>query len=394
MLLKNCTIISNKGELVVDILIEDRRIARIGHNIKHEGEALDIEEKYVLPGIIDPHVHLREPGMTHKEDFRTGSFAAAKGGVTTFIDMPNTIPPITSFEMLEKKRKLAAKSIVNYGFHFGAATDNIDEIKKVSNIASVKVFMNLSTGKLMIKDDKALKEIFSNSKLVTVHAEGRMVDKAIRLTKKCGNRLYLCHISQRSELDVIREEKTKDIYAEVTPHHLFLSDQDDNDGFTKMKPELKSPLDNEALFEAISEGLIDTVGTDHAPHTAGEKLSDEPPFGIPGLETMLPLMLDAVNNNRLELVHVQRLCCENPATIFGIKNKGFIKPGFDADLTVIDLKEARIVSEENLQTKCSWTPYEGFELRGWPVLTIVNGHIVYDGEIDDTVKGREVEFDE
>jgi len=392
MLLQNCTIIKGVQELVVDILIEKDKIAKVGHNIQYDGETIDIKEKYVLPGLIDPHVHFRDVGLSHKEDFYTGSCAAAAGGITTFLDMPNTKPPTTTVKLLDEKRKLAKKSIVNYGFHFGAA-DNVDEIKKAKNVASTKVFMNLSTGKMMIKDEEVLEQIFKASRMVTVHAENDMVDKAIRITKKCKNKLYLCHISHRSELDTIKEERTKDIFAEATPHHLFLADQDHTDAFTKMIPPLKSVLDNEALIKAIKDKTIDTVGTDHAPHTIGEKLGTEPPAGIPGVETMLPLMLDAVNREVFSLADIQRVCCENPAKIFGIKNKGLIQAGFDADLTMIDLDFIQEVSEDNMHSKCGWTPYDGLTLKGWPVMTICNGNIVFDGDIIDTNRGREVEFE-
>lgn len=393
MLLKNCRLLLQDKEIIAEIIIENGKIAKIGHNLKHKGPVVDIKKKHVLPGIIDPHVHFREPGMTHKEDFLSGSRAAAAGGVTTFIDMPNTIPPTTTVKLLLQKRALAKKSIVNYGFHFAAAVDNIEEIKKVKNIASVKVFMNISTGKLMIKDDEALKRIFSSSRLITVHAEGDMVEKAIELSKECGNRLYLCHISAREELDYIRENKDKNIFAEATPHHLFLSDENDDDSFTKMKPSLKSVLDQEALLEAANDGLIDTIGTDHAPHTVGEKLSKEYPYGIPGSETMLPLLLNAVNDGRLTLQRIIELCCHNPARIFRIKNKGFLRPGSDADLTIVDMELEKAVDEDKLFTKCGWSPYNGLMLKGWPVMTIVGGNIVFDnGKIDENNKGREVEF--
>ncbi len=393
MLLTDCRILMGDKEIIADIIIDNGKIAKIGHNLKHGGAVLDIKKKHVLPGIIDPHVHFREPGMTHKEDFLTGSMAAAAGGITTFIDMPNTIPPTTTVELLEKKRELAKKSIVNYGFHFAAAVDNVEEIKKAKNIASVKVFMNLSTGKLMIKDDEALKKIFSSSKIVTVHAEGEMVEKAIELSRECGNKLYLCHISAREELDYIRENKSSSIFAEATPHHLFLSDEDDNDSFTKMKPGLKSVLDKEALFDAVREGLIDTIGTDHAPHTVGEKLGKEYPYGIPGSETMLALLLNAVNDGRLSLRRIIELCCHNPAKIFGIESKGFLRPGYDADLTVVDMDMEKAVDENLLFTKCGWSPFNGMLLKGWPVMTIVGGNITFDnGKVDKKNKGREVEF--
>ncbi len=393
MMLENCKIIQNGRETECDILIEDGKIKKIGHNIYDSGKRIDLGGLHVLPGLIDPHVHFREPGLTHKEDFLSGSKAAAAGGITTVLDMPNTVPPTITVELLEHKRELAKKSLVNFGFHFGAAADNIDEIKKAKNVASTKVFMNLSTGKMMIKDDKALKEVFAASKIVTVHAEGKMVDKAIRLSKECKNRLYLCHISQRSELETIRAEKTDRIYAEATPHHLFLSEQDDRDSFTKMIPGLKSVMDREALFAAVKDRLIDTIGTDHAPHTTGEKLSEEYPHGVPGCETMLPLLLNAVNDGDLSLARVQELCCHNPAKIFRIKNKGFLLPGYDADIVVIDMDLAKEVDEEELFTKCGWSPFQGWTLMGWPVMTIVNGNIVFnDGDIDETHKGKEVEF--
>ena len=393
MILKNCRIIRDGKEVIRDLRIEGGKILEITDKIVGD-DGLDLKDRYVLPGIIDPHVHFREPGLTHKEDFYTASKACAAGGVTTFLDMPNTVPPTTTVKLLEEKRKLAKKSIVNYGFHFGGAVDNIEEIKKVKNVASTKVFLNLSTGKLLIEDDKILKEIFSNSKLITVHAEGSMVNKAIKLTKECGNRLYLCHISLREELDTIREHKTKRMYAEVTPHHLFLSDEDYEDGFTKMYPSLKSILDQEALYEAIKDGLIDTIGTDHAPHTVGEKLESSPPGGVPGVETVLPLLLNAVNLGLLDLPTITRLCCENPAKIFGIKNKGFIKKGYDADLVVLDMDLVQEVNEDMLFTKCKWSPFSGRTLKGWPVMTIVNGNLVFDhGEIIETFKGREVEFE-
>jgi dihydroorotase len=254
--------------------------------------------------------------------------------------------------------------------------------------------MNISTGKLMIKDDAALKDIFSASRLITVHAEGDMVDKAIQLSKACGNKLYLCHISTREELDMIRDNRSSEIYAEATPHHLFLNEQDDLDSFTKMKPELKSPLDQEALFEAAVEGLIDTIGTDHAPHTIGEKMSPDFPHGIPGCETALPLLLNAVNDERISLQRVIELCCERPARIFRIMNKGFIREGYDADLVVVDMDLAKEVDEEKLYTKCKWSPFAGRMLKGWPVMTIVNGNVVFaDGEVNVLHQGKEVEYD-
>lgn len=395
MLFRNATIVESGTMEVRDVLIEDGTIKEIARRISYAGDALDLSGMYLLPGVIDPHVHFREPGLTHKEDFLSGSIAAAAGGITTFLDMPNTVPPTTTVKLLEEKRKLARKSIVNYGFHFGAARDNIAEIKKARNIASVKVFFNLSTGALMISDDAVLKQVFSAARLVSVHAEGPMVEKAVSLTKECENELYLCHISSASELRFLRQHKTAGMYVEATPQHLFLNSQHDRDSFTKMKPGLKAPMDQESLLRELREGIIDTVGTDHAPHTADEKSRSDYPHGIPGCETMLPLLLNAVNERKLTLSRVVELCCHNPARIFRIKKKGHIRVGYDADLTVVDFGLSQTVDEKVLFTKCGWSAFSGWTIRGWPVMTIVNGHIVFDhGSIIEGTYGTEVEIDE
>jgi len=262
MLLKNCTIIQEGKELVVDILIENGKFAKIGHNLKDVGavgQVIDVDEKYVLPGLIDSHVHFRDFEQNYKEDWLSGSSAAAAGGVTTVLDMPNNSPPMITVKQLEKKRELAKKSIVNYGFHMGSTIDNIDEIKKAKNVASVKIFMNMTTGKLLIEDDKALKKIFTAANMVSVHAEGNTMLKAIALAKECDKKLYIAHVSTREELDDIEQHKTKKIFAEVTPHHLFLSNQDHADAFTDMRPPLKTVMDNGALFIALKSRLIDTL---------------------------------------------------------------------------------------------------------------------------------------
>ncbi len=407
MLLKNCKILINKQLVLRDILIVDGKIKEISEDIDSNSSSIkdiiDCKGKFVMPGIIDPHVHFREPGMTHKEDFLTGSMAAAAGGITTFLDMPNTLPPTATAAFLDEKRRLAAKSIVNYGFHFCAAVENgkgnIEEIKQAKNITSVKLFMNLSTGKLMISDDKVLNDIFAAARLnpgiVAVHAEEKMVEKAITLAKKHNTRLYFCHISKQDELKYIRNNKAGNIFVEVTPHHLFLSEADDKNSFTKMKPQLRSGEDQKALWQAIDDRIVDTIGTDHAPHTLEEKNASSFPFGVPGCETMLPLMLNAYHLNRISLARIQELCCENPAKIFKIKNKGFIKEGYDADIVIIDIDLVRSVDNKQLFTKCKWSPFAGRVLKGWPVMTIVNGNVVYDylskNKIND-IKAKEVEF--
>ncbi|MEM4267252.1 MAG: amidohydrolase family protein [Candidatus Woesearchaeota archaeon] len=390
MLIKNCVLSDGTK---ADILIEGGRIKKIARMLHQHDDYIDAGGRYLIPGIIDPHVHFREPGGEQKEDFLTGGFAAAAGGITTVLDMPNNEPPITTTALLEMKRKLAEKSVVNYGFHFAGTPHNIEQIRAAKNIASTKVFMNPSTGMLMFKDDDALKQVFADSKMVSVHAEGSMVEKAIHIAQECGARLYLCHISSADEIDFIRENKSSNIFVEVTPHHLFLSEEDDMDGFTKMKPGLKSIADQLVLYDAINEGVVDTIGSDHAPHTIGEKLSKDFPYGVPGCETLLPLLLNAVNEGLFSLRKVVELCCENPARTFGIMHKGFIREGFDADLTIIDMERVCEVDEEKLFTKCKWSPFAGRKLKGWPIMTIVNGNLVFnDGEIYDSIKGKEVNY--
>jgi len=416
MLLKNCKIIENDDEVVKDILIEEGRIKNINENIDYGGRVIDVGGKHVLPGLIDPHVHFRDCELAYKEDYLTGSMAAAAGGVTTILDMPNTIPATTTVALLNEKRKLAEKSVVNYGFHFAAAIDNIEEIKKAQELgcaASVKLFMNLSTGKLMIDDDEKLKEIFENSRLIAVHVEGDKVKQAYELIKNTNNKLYYCHISSKREIDFIKTIKSlknsknflghkksqsdffvsSNIYVEATPHHLFLTEEDDNSNFTKMKPSLKTKEDQEALWNAIENGLVDTIGSDHAPHTIEEK-KKEIIYGVPGVETTLPLLLDAYNKNKISLKKIIELTAENPAKIFGIRNKGKIKKGYDADLVVVDLELEKEVRNENLFTKCGWSPFNGLKLKGWPIMTIVNGNIVFENRKINDIKGMEVSFNE
>jgi dihydroorotase len=402
ILLKNGEACIDKNLVKKDIIISNGKIKEISDKIekipveKKNILIIDCEGKIILPGFIDGHVHFRDPGRTEKEDFFTGSCAAVAGGITTIIDMPNTKPPTLTINDLEEKRKIAAsKCLVNFGFHFGSSVNNLEEIKKsvkISCVASTKVFMNWSTGDMKIDDEKTLEQIFRNSKIVAAHAEEEKMKQAVELAKNTGTKLYICHLSCASEIEYLRKEKAENIFCEVTPNHLFLT-EDSSNPFLAVKPELKSEKDRKALWEALNEGLIDTIATDHAPHLISEKESENPPSGIPGEETMLPLMLDAVNNKKISLQKVVECCCENPARIFEIEKKGFIKEGFDADLAIVDMNLKKKVENEKLFTKCRWSPFNGKTLKGWPVVTIVNGNIVYnDGKIDDKVKGKEVKF--
>ena len=403
----------------IEILINNDIIKKISENIdenKFENsenlKIIDVGKKLIMPGIIDVHTHMREPGVTYKEDFETGSRACAKAGVTTFYDMPNTIPTTTTLENLMEKKKLASeKSIVNFGLHFGGSkNDNIEEIKKVlknREVNTVKIFMNVSTGEMLIEDDEILAKVFENSKLVLVHAENEMIDKAIELNKNYGSGLYVCHIPSAEEMKKVIDAKknskvnTKEhpVYAEVTPHHLFLNTEirestERNKMLLRMKPELREKSDNEFLWEAINRGEVDTIGTDHAPHLIGEKL-EKITFGMPGVETSLALMINAYNEGKISLEMIQKLMCENPAKIMKIEKRGKLQEGYFADIIVVDPKKEWIVGvDDTIESKCGWTPYENWKLKGKNTMTIVNGKIVYENrKINENVKsGKEVKF--
>ncbi|UCC92166.1 MAG: amidohydrolase family protein [Candidatus Aenigmatarchaeota archaeon] len=375
-----------------NILIENGKIKKITSEKTNADEKVNAKGMVVLPGVIDPHVHFRDPGLTHKEDFRTGSFAAAAGGTTCVLDLPNTKPPTLTNELLGGKRDIASrKSVVNYGFHFGSSLNNIEEVKNVQGVPSVKIFMDASTGNMLIEDGGIIKSIMEVSGINTIHAEWENVRRAIEFAKTLGKKFYLCHISEKSELDYIRENGKENVFVEVTPHHLFLTEREQNK-FVIMKPSLKKESDRKVLWEALRDGTIDTMGTDHAPHTIEEKESSEV-FGVPGVETRVPLMLDALNKGKITLKRLVETMCENPAKIFKIKNKGFIKEGGDGDLTIIDMKLRKRVRNDELFTKCGWSPFDGFELQGWPVITIVNGNVVFEnGEVHDKIRGEEAEY--
>ena len=403
MLVKNCKlVVENNQDIIRDILIEDGVITKIDENIQAEGhDIVDAQSNYVLPGIIDVHTHMRDPGLTHKEDFTSGSKACARGGVTTFIDMPNTIPvTVTEKALMDKKDMMVGRSYVDYGFHFGGSKkDNSEEIKKVlDKVASTKIFLNMSTGDMLIENEKVVENIFRESKIISVHAEEGMVEKAIEFCKKYDKELYLCHLSKASEIELLKQAKAEGVkvFGEVTPHHLFLNVDDVNATerskmLLRMKPELKEKSDNEALWKALADGTLDSIGTDHAPHLIEEKFA-KLTYGVPSVENSLEMMLNGVKENKITFERLIEVMCKNPAKIFKIKNKGDIAVGYDGDLVIVDINDNSPIKDDKVITKANWTPFENCNRGGRVLTTILRGEIVYNKGNFNGIHGREVKY--
>jgi len=413
-----------------DVACEDGRIARIDPAITAAArETIDAAGKLLLPGVIDPQVHFREPGNEHKEDLGSGSRAAVRGGVTSFLEMPNTAPPTTTQAALDEKLARAAlKSVANYGFFIGATPDNLEALNTVTPACGIKIFMGSSTGSLLVNRPEDLERIFANgTRLIAVHAEdearihtrraqfaGRTdpavhseirdnetarlaTELALTLSKKYQRRLHILHLSTREEVAMLRVDKPAWITAEVIPNHLLLNTADYArlGTLVQMNPPIRTPADNAALWAGLHDGIIDFIATDHAPHTLEEKKKAYPntPSGMPGVETSLPLMLTAMREGRCTLAEIQKWMCYGPAEAYRIPNKGKILEGWDADLTLVNIEHTRPVRNEETFTKVHWSPWHGRELCGWPLYTIVNGEIAFDnGHIREQVRGRPLTY--
>mgnify|MGYP001577744803 CR=1 FL=1 len=335
-----------------------------------------------LPGLVDPHVHLREPGATHKEDFETGTMAAIAGGFSTVLDMPNNPEPTISPGALQRKIVLAENRVYcDIGFHFGATSQGFEYFEEVKDqIFGLKIYMNHTTGTLLMEDKNELNRVFSRwprEKPIIVHAEGETLATAITLARLNNRRLHIAHVATKEDVEMAREAKEEGlpVTCEVTPHHLFLTEADAQalGPFGVMKPSLKTEMDRLALWENLKLGVIDMIATDHAPHTKEEKLSEKPPFGVPGLETALPLLLTAVAEDKLTLDQVVKLTSTNPRKIFGIIKQ----PETYAE---VDIKESYIIDALKLRTKCGWTPFEGMRVTGRINKVVLRGEVVFDGE--------------
>ncbi len=341
-----------------------------------------------IPGLIDIHVHLREPGATQKEDFYTGSRAAVAGGFTFIIDMPNNPLPTITQERLEEKISLSKqKAICDVGFHFGTNGKNIDEFKyaiESPNVFGLKIYCNHTTGEMLIEDENLLENVFSawnSEKPILVHAEDEQLKKVLAFSKKYNRQLHVCHISQESEVEMIRQAKKEGqkVTAGVTPHHLYLTNKDVKrlKGFAMMKPPLGTKDDQEALWKGLNDGTIDIIETDHAPHTKEEKIVDEngkTAFGVPGLETALGLMYKATVDRRITNDDVIKFLYTNPKKIFSIKEQ-------EDTYVELDPSVPFIVGENGYESKCGWSPFEGITLYGKPQKVVLRGEIILENGV-------------
>ncbi|SRR5260221_55703 len=330
-----------------------------------------------LPGLIDPHVHFRTPGQEYKEDFLTGTSAALAGGYTTIIDMPNNLQPVTTLQKLEEKEKIAQKQIIcDVGFYFGSLGENLHEFPNVQDkVLGLKMYLNQTTGNFVV-DTKIFQRVCESwpvGKPILVHAEENILPNILEIAYQTNQKLHVCHVSSRIELQTIitAKEKGYKVTCGVTPHHLFLSEEDEQKlgPFGRMRPPLRSKKDVEFLWSHLDN--IDIIESDHAPHTKEEKLSDKSPFGVPGLETTLPLLLTAVSQGKLTIVDIQRLCSDNPSKIFGIQQDENTK-------IEIDENEEWTIKNENLFTKCKWSPFDGWKVKGRVEKVVLRGSVVFE----------------
>ena len=445
--IKNATLVNEGQTFVASVFVSDGKIAKIIREIQDpepsEGsihQVIDATGKYLIPGIIDEHVHFREPGLTHKADIYTESHAAVAGGVTSFMDMPNTNPQTTTQELLQQKFDLAAeKSLANYSFYLGATNDNLAEVIKTDpkSVCGIKLFMGSSTGNMLVDKNEVLVRLFRESPcLIAAHCEDeqtihenmvcckdlaskgevildasihpfvrtmeacyRSSSKAVDMAEKFGARLHVLHISTQKELSLFKNNiplKDKMITAETCPHYLWFDNHDyEEKSFAiKCNPAIKSHRDREALLRALHDGLIDTIGSDHAPHLREEKFTGDyltSKSGFSSIQHSLEVMLKVLPNNLLLLV---QLMCHNPAILYQIDRRGFIREGYYADLVLVDMNANHMISDKEEYCKCGWTPYDGHEVQSKVTHTFVNGNLVYEnGVFHEENKGERLVFD-
>jgi dihydroorotase len=431
LLIRHARILLPNGEFLFgDVLVRGGQIDQVAPAIAAEvDQEIDAAGLTLLPGVIDPQVHFREPGLEYKEDLNTASRACARGGVTSFLEMPNTNPLTTTQAMLDDKlQRAAAKSLVNYGFFIGATAENLPDLREAKPTPGIKIFMGSMHGALLVDQEAALERIFAEGdRLIAVHAEDQArirqrreqfagatdpavhsqiqdnqaalqaTQLALKLSKKYQRRLHILHMSTAEEAELLRQEKPAWVTAEVTPQHLVLNTNayQTIGTLAQMNPPLRSPHDNEVLWQALRDGVIDFIATDHAPHTLEEKAKGYPntPSGMPGVETSLAIMLTQAMQGRCTVPQVSHWMSAAVAKGYGIPNKGTIASGYDADLILVDLENYHPVLREELQTKCGWSPFEGWNLTGWTQVTIVGGQVAFDrGRFNSEVRGQALTF--
>ncbi|OIP94912.1 hypothetical protein AUK40_06600 [Candidatus Wirthbacteria bacterium CG2_30_54_11] len=418
LLLKNANVFFENRLQRLDLRTRDGKIAEVAADLQPSStdQVIDLSGKTILPGVIDLHVHFRVPGGEHKEDWTTGSRAAAKGGITAVCDMPNTNPSTTTIDLLRQKiQPTGQASLVNFGINFGAGPDNRAEQRALPLNIPVKCYVGPTTGTLIVDEQAVLEDIFTaTDHLFLIHAEDKTeidrltaifknqndphlhgqirppkvaaiaTQRVLNLARRYDRRVHFCHISSIEELELIRAARAEGlrVTCEVLPHTLFLDETaiDALGNFGKVNPPLRSSQHRKALWQALVNGEIDTVATDHAPHTREEKEKGywEAPSGVPGVETMLPLLLDQLNKGSISLPRLVEVTSTSPARLLGLTDKGAIAPGFDADLTVIDLQETHTFTDDEIISKCGWTPFAGMTVTGMPVMTVVKGEIMFD----------------
>ena len=442
-LIKNATIINEGLKFAGSILIEGEKIKRIfPHTLPSnldlaEVDIIDATGLYLIPGVIDDQVHFREPGLTHKGDISSESRAAVAGGVTTFMEMPNTNPQTVTQELLEEKYERAAQvSSANYSFYMGTTNDNLSEVLKTDpkKVCGIKIFMGSSTGNMLVDDEKTLSEIFKNAPtLIATHCEDEKTilknieiararygenvplsrhahirsdeacylssSKAVELASKFNTRLHVLHLSSAKEMGLFNSGKVADkkITAEVCVHHLWFDERDYIKYGTKIKwnPSIKCPSDRDALWEALLSDKIDVIATDHAPHTREEKNNTyfKSPSGGPLIQHSLVAMLELSKKGFISIEKIIQKMCHAPADLFRIENRGYIREGYFADLVLVDPKISWVVSPENILYKCGWSPFEGVEFSNKVVAAYINGEIVFENnKIHESVRGKRISF--
>ena len=397
-----------------DIGIKNNKISEIGSiNSENSKETIDADNLTILPGCIDTQVHFREPGSTDAEDLNSGSRAAIAGGITSVFEMPNTNPPTSSKKEFFNKLKLAKNRMYcNYAFYFGATPDNhkeLSELQDLEGCCGIKLFAGSSTGNLLVKREEDIEKVFQNSsKIVSVHSEDEEIlnirkklikegdvqthpvwrneecaisstRKIVKIAERLNKKAHILHVTTKEEVDFLSQHKGN-ISFEITPQHLTLTAPECYEKlgtFAQMNPPIRDKTHQNRLWYGVKNNFLDIIGSDHAPHLKENKNKVYPnsPSGMPGVQTLVPVMLNHVNEGKLTLEQFVNFVCENPVKIFGIKNKGYIKKDFDADLTIVDMNKKHLVKNQDIESKCKWSPFNGMEFKGTPVSTIINGEI-------------------